>query len=91
MAPKGWRGGSGEARCDHPSEGAWSTHEEGPLRDNSDLAFRIQLLKSSLQIDTTPTEATVMTYAHHLLAEVEQVARQDRRGEKRSRLSPTRE
>ena len=49
------------------------------LRDNSDLAFRIQLAKSSLQIDTTPTESTVMTFAHHLLAEVEQVAHQDKR------------
>ena len=48
------------------------------LKDN-DLAFRIQLAKSSLQIDTTPTETTVMTFAHHLLAEVEQIAHQDRR------------
>ena len=49
------------------------------LRDNGDLAFRIQLAKSSLQIDTTPTEQSVMTYAHHLLAEVEQIAHQDKK------------
>ena len=49
------------------------------LRDNSDLAFRIQLAKSSLQIDTTPTEKSVMTFAHHLLAEVEQIAHQDKK------------
>ena len=49
------------------------------LKDNGDLAFRIQLAKSSLQIDTTPTESSVMTFAHHLLAEVEQVAHQDKR------------
>ena len=49
------------------------------LKDNTDLAFRIQLAKSTLAIDTTPTEATVMTYANHLLAEVEQIAHQDRR------------
>ena len=49
------------------------------LKDNGDLAFRIQLAKSSLQIDTTPTETNVMTYAHHLLAELEQVAHQDKR------------
>eukprot|EP00435_Cladocopium_sp_Y103_P057763 s1049_g20.t1 len=49
------------------------------LRDNADLAFRIQLAKSSLQIDTTPTEASVMTVANHLLAEVEQIAHQDRK------------
>ena len=49
------------------------------LKDNADLAFRIQLAKSSLQIDTTPTEGSVMTYANHLLAEVEQIAHQDKR------------
>ena len=57
------------------------------LKDNSDLGFRIQLAKSSLQIDTTPTEASVMTYAHHLLAEVEQVAHQDKR-KRDDRASP---
>ena len=45
------------------------------LRDHQDLAFRIQLAKTTMAIDTTPTEVTVMTYANHLLAEVEQVAR----------------
>ena len=49
------------------------------LRHNPDLAFRIQLAKSSLQIDTAPCEDSVMTFAHHLLAEFEQVAHQDRR------------
>ena len=49
------------------------------LKDNADLAFRIQLAKSSLQIDTTPTEKSVMTFAHHLLAEVEQIAHQDKK------------
>ena len=49
------------------------------LRDHQDLAFRIQLAKTTLAIDTTPTESTVMTYANHLLAEVEQVAHQDKK------------
>ena len=49
------------------------------LRDHPDLGFRIQLAKTTLAIDTTPTETTVMTYANHLLAEVEQVAHQDKR------------
>ena len=48
------------------------------LRDHPDLGFRIQLAKTTLAIDTTPTETTVMTYANHLLAEVEQVAHQDK-------------
>ena len=58
------------------------------LRDNADLAFRIQLAKSSLQIDTTPTEASVMTYANHLLAEVEQIAHQDRKRKEEKNGSP---
>ena len=49
------------------------------LRDNTDLGFRISLAKSSLQVDTTPTESSVMKFAHHLLAETEQVAHQDRK------------
>ena len=49
------------------------------LRDHQDLAFRIQLAKTTLAIDTTPTESTVMTYANHLLAEVEQVTHQDKK------------
>ena len=59
------------------------------LKDNPDLGFRIQLAKSTLAIDTTPTEAGVMTYAHHLLAEVEQVAHQDKkRGERTAPPAP---
>ena len=59
------------------------------LKDNPDLGFRIQLAKSTLAIDTTPTEAGVMTYAHHLLAEVEQVADQDKkRGERTAPPAP---
>ena len=54
------------------------------LKDNTDLAFRIQLAKSTLAIDTTPTEATVMTYANHLPAEVEQVAHQDKKRSERA-------
>ena len=49
------------------------------LKDNADLAFRVQLSRSSLQVDTAPTEASVMTFANHLLAEVEQIAHQDKR------------
>ena len=49
------------------------------LKDNPDLAFRIQLSRSSLQVDTAPTEGSVMTFANHLLAEVEQIAHQDKR------------
>ena len=58
------------------------------LRDHPDLGFRIQLAKTTLAIDTTPTETTVMTYANHLLAEVEQVAHQDKRRVEKTPPSP---
>ncbi|CAL1147694.1 unnamed protein product, partial [Cladocopium goreaui] len=51
----------------------------GRLMKHADLAFRVQLSRSSLQVDTAPTEASVMTFANHLLAEVEQIAHQDKR------------
>ncbi len=49
------------------------------LKDHADLAFRIQLAKSSLLIDTAPTSESVLRYANHLLAEIEQVAHQDKK------------
>ena len=49
------------------------------LKDHGDLAFRIQLAKSSLLIDTVPTSDSVLRYANHLLAEIEQVAHQDKK------------
>lgn len=59
------------------------------LKEHQDLGFRIQLAKSSLQIDTAPTESSVMTYANHLLAEVEQIAHQDKRKKEDPKLPPT--
>ena len=41
--------------------------------------FRIQLARSSLGVDTTPTELTVTRFATHLLAEIEQVALTEKR------------
>ena len=52
------------------------------LRDHQDLAFRIQLAKTTLAIDTTPTEVTVMTL-RQLRAEVEQVPTKTRRRPRR--------
>ena len=49
------------------------------LKDNPDFAFRVQLAKSSLAIDTAPTDLSVMHYANHVLAELEQIAHQDRK------------
>ena len=54
------------------------------LKDNQDLGFRVALAKSSLQIDTTPNESSIMKFAHHMLAEVEQIAHQDRKKEQSS-------
>ena len=57
------------------------------LKDSADLAFRVQLSRSSLQVDTAPTEGSVMTFANHLLAEVEQIAHQDKRRKEDARSS----
>lgn len=57
------------------------------LKDHGDLAFRIQLAKSSLLIDTVPTSESVLKYANHLLAEIEQVAHQDKK-KKEALLQP---
>ena len=48
-----------------------------PLESNRDLAFRINLARSTLQVDATPTSASVTSFASHLLAECEQVAHQE--------------
>ena len=49
------------------------------LDGHRDLQFRIQLARSSLGVDTTPTELSVTRFATHLLAEIEQVALTEKR------------
>ena len=49
------------------------------LESNKDLQFRIQLARSSLGVDTSPTELTVSKFAIHLLAELDQVALTEKR------------
>ena len=49
------------------------------LESHEELQFRIQLARSSLGVDTTPTEATVSRFATHLLAELDQVALTEKR------------
>ena len=48
-----------------------------PLEVHRDLAFRINLARSTLQVDATPTSASVTSFASHLLAECEQIAHQE--------------
>lgn len=48
-----------------------------PLEVYRDLAFRINLARSTLQVDATPTSASVTSFASHLLAECEQIAHQE--------------
>ena len=45
-----------------------------PLEAHRELNFRIQLARSTLQVDATPTSASITQFALHLQAEVEQVA-----------------
>ena len=49
------------------------------LESHKELQFRIQLARSSLGVDTTPTELTVSRFATHLLAELDQVALTEKR------------
>ena len=49
------------------------------LESHKELQFRIQLARSSLGVDTTPTELTVSRFANHLLAELDQVALTEKR------------
>ena len=49
------------------------------LESHKDLQFRIQLARSSLGVDTSPTELTVSRFATHLLAELDQVALTEKR------------
>lgn len=61
-----------------------------PLENNRDLSFRINLARSTLQVDSTPTAASVTSFAMHLLAEFEQVAHQENIPAKKKQEEKTR-
>ena len=44
------------------------------LEANKELQFRVSLVRASLMVETTPTEQSVDQLAHHVLAEVDQLA-----------------
>lgn len=43
------------------------------LQQQQELQLRCSLIRSTLQLDTVPTQETVRTFAEHLLAELEQM------------------
>ena len=45
------------------------------IRSDSELAFRVSLVRASLQVDNNPQPSTVLQYHQHLLAELETHAR----------------
>ena len=48
----------------------------GPIvRANHELSFRVSLIRSTLQVDVSPSATTVTTFLQHLQAEMEQQAR----------------
>ena len=51
------------------------------MASNPELAFRISLARNTLQVDSIPTHQSVTKIANHILAELEQVAHQDRKKE----------
>ena len=51
------------------------------MASNQELAFRVSLARNTLQVDSIPTHQSVGKIANHILAELEQVAHQDRKKE----------
>ena len=49
------------------------------MSQHPELAFRVSLARSTLQVDSIPTHQTVAKIADHILAEMEQVSQQDRK------------
>ena len=49
------------------------------MASNPELAFRVSLARNTLQVDSIPTHQSVAKIADHILAEMEQVAHQDRK------------
>ena len=49
------------------------------LESHRELQFRVSLVRSGLQVDTTPSDTNVEQFAYHLLAEFEQLALTEKR------------
>ncbi|CAE7270838.1 GIP [Symbiodinium sp. CCMP2592] len=45
------------------------------VKANSELSFRVSLIRSTLQVDVSPSAASITTFLQHLQAEMEQQAR----------------
>ena len=45
------------------------------IKGSGELAFRVSLIRSTLQVDVSPSSSTVTTFLQHLQAEMEQQAR----------------
>ena len=58
------------------------------MERNSEIAFRSNMLRFSLDLDVAPTQATVVRFHGHLLAEFEQLAYRGR-GKGNSSVTPT--
>ena len=54
------------------------------LESHRELQFRVSIVRSGLQVDTTPNEVNVEQFAYHLLAEFEQLALTEKRPGARS-------
>ena len=49
------------------------------LESHRELQFRVSIVRSGLQVDTTPNEVNVEQFAYHLLDEFEQLALTEKR------------
>ena len=61
-----------------------------PLEQHRDLSFRISLARSTLQVDSTPTQRSITSFALHLLAEFEQVVHLESHGCRKPAGNPDR-
>lgn len=59
------------------------------MASNPELAFRVSLARNTLQVDSVPTHQSVAKIADHILAEMEQVAHQDRKSKETNSAGDT--
>ena len=58
------------------------------MEPNRELQFRVSLVRSSLGVDTTPSDLNITQFANHLLAELEQASLSEKRSSSSTKDQP---
>ena len=58
------------------------------VEPNRELQFRVSLVRSSLGVDTTPSDLNITQFANHLLAELEQASLSEKRSSSSTKDQP---